>query len=191
MGRIATPPTCHVCESGLAPSQEYCLQCGARVLGGGWLGLVPAGRGRVLAGVGFLAAVTVAAAAVAVVATRDVVMAKSVITAIGGSRVASSPVGLVTAARTLTAWPGGDGWTIALASVPKVEGRDRALALVQRARPRELGQVGILDTNRFASLHPGYWLVFAGIYRSEAAATGSLRTARRVSRTARVQQIAR
>lgn len=191
MGRIATPPACHVCESGLAPSQEYCLKCGARVLGGGRLGLVPAGRGRVLAGIGFLAAVTVAAAAVAVIATRDAVMAKSVITAIGGSRVASSPIGQATAARTLTAWPGADGWTIALASVPKVEGRDRALALVLRARPRELGQVGILDTNQFASLHPGYWLVFAGIYRSEAAATGSLRTARRVSRTARVQQIAR
>jgi hypothetical protein len=31
-------------------------------------------------------------------------------------------------------------------------------------------QVGVIDSSRFSSLHPGYYVVFAGIYDTEAAA---------------------
>jgi hypothetical protein len=49
--------------------------------------------------------------------------------------------------------------------------------------------VGLLDTSLFASLHPGYWLVFSGVYSSEAEATSSLEPARKFARTAVVRRI--
>jgi hypothetical protein len=54
---------------------------------------------------------------------------------------------------------------------------------------RRLSPVGILDSSRFASLHPGYWIVFTGIYGSEAEATSALQPARRASRTATVRRV--
>ena len=66
-----------------------------------------------------------------------------------------------------------------LASVPQVKGKRLALARARDARRKRLEQVGILDSSRFASLHPGYWVVFAGVYGSEAEATSALEPARR------------
>jgi hypothetical protein len=88
-------------------------------------------------------------------------------------------------------WPAGeDGWTIVLSSVPQVKGRRLALARAREARRKRLDQVGILDSSRYASLHPGYWVVFAGVYGSEAEATSALEPARRVVRTATVRRVA-
>jgi hypothetical protein len=87
-------------------------------------------------------------------------------------------------------WPAGeDGWTIALASLPQTEGRRAAVARMRQARRRGLSPVGIIDSSRYASLHPGYWLVFTGIYGSEAEATSELQRARRASRTAAVRRV--
>jgi hypothetical protein len=87
-------------------------------------------------------------------------------------------------------WPTGDqGWTIAIASVPQTEGRRVALARARAARRKGLTSVGVLDSSRYASLHPGYWVVFAGIYGSEAEATSALVAARRASRTATVRRV--
>jgi hypothetical protein len=113
--------------------------------------------------------------------------ARQIITATGGSVRAPAASGQ-RASRLLT-WPRRDGWTIVLRSVPKVEGRDEALAVAERGRRRRLRQVGILDSSLYPSAQPGYWLVFTGVYRSEAEATSSLRAARRVVKTARVQRI--
>jgi hypothetical protein len=49
--------------------------------------------------------------------------------------------------------------------------------------------VGVIDTSLYASLHPGYWLVFTGVYTSEAEATSSLRAARAFARTAGVRRV--
>jgi hypothetical protein len=49
--------------------------------------------------------------------------------------------------------------------------------------------VGILDSSRYASLHPGYWVVFAGVYDSEAEATSALESTKKVSRTAVVRHV--
>jgi hypothetical protein len=87
-------------------------------------------------------------------------------------------------------WPAGrDGWTIALATLPQELGKQRATARARQARRSGLASVGVLDSSRFASLHPGYWLVFAGIYGSEAEATSALRPARDFARTAGVRRI--
>jgi hypothetical protein len=47
----------------------------------------------------------------------------------------------------------------------------------------------VLDSSRYASLHPGYWIVFTGVYASEAEATSALEAARRFARTATVRRV--
>jgi hypothetical protein len=68
----------------------------------------------------------------------------------------------------LTAWPAGQsGYTVVLESIP-AGGGGRALAL-ERARAASragLPQSGVLDSSLYSSLHPGYYVVFSGIYPS-------------------------
>jgi hypothetical protein len=72
---------------------------------------------------------------------------------------------------TLVFWPTGkSGWTIVLDSVPTTNGRTGAVAEAKQAARLGMKEVGVLDSSRFSSLHPGYYVVFAGIYDSEAAA---------------------
>ena len=67
-------------------------------------------------------------------------------------------------------WPATrDGWTIVLVSYPVARGRTPAVA-DRRAAPRASGlpEVGVLDSSDFSSLHPGYFVVFSGVYSSPA-----------------------
>jgi septal ring-binding cell division protein DamX len=72
------------------------------------------------------------------------------------------------------------GWTIVLLSLPTANGREAASDQAARARQRGLRRVGVLDSSRYASLHPGYYVVFQGVYSSEAEAASSLQRARAV-----------
>jgi septal ring-binding cell division protein DamX len=72
------------------------------------------------------------------------------------------------------------GWTIVLLSVPTSNGRDAAAEQATRARGRGLRRVGVLDSSRYASLHPGYYVVFQGVFDSEAEAASALQRARAV-----------
>jgi len=134
--------------------------------------------------------VAIAGAAAAIALTRDTATATTILTATGGSEtVAVATVGSESA---LAEWPAGTTcWTNILISVPKVEGRDAAVARAEQARRRGLRRVGVLDSSRYASLHPGYWVVFAGVYPSEPEATSRLREARSVQRGARTQRVSR
>jgi len=78
-------------------------------------------------------------------------------------------------------WPPGKrGWTIVLLSVPQGQGRAAAVRRADEARRGGLRRVGVLDASRFASLHPDYYVVFHGIFDSEAEATSALQRARGV-----------
>jgi hypothetical protein len=69
--------------------------------------------------------------------------------------------------KRLIAWPRGrSGWTLVLASLPTSSGRPRAAAQGRRALEAGLQDVGILASSRFSSLHPGYYVVFSGVYRT-------------------------
>ena len=182
--------SCPRCGEPLASGQEYCLVCGARI-GDGRRGARSTSSGWVLraaaAGV-----VAVLGAVLAVVATGSDGGGATVTTAIGGfatapdSTTGEAPVGPSGVAE----WPTDeDGWTIALASVPQTAGRAAALTRARTARRKGLPQVGVLDSSRYASLHPGYWIVFTGVYSSEAEATSALEDARRASRTAVVRRV--
>ncbi|HWB22280.1 MAG TPA: zinc ribbon domain-containing protein [Gaiellaceae bacterium] len=81
-----------------------------------------------------------------------------------------------TTGRTL--WPAGfDGWTIVLGSYPVTAGKTAPLASADRAARNGLPDVGVLDSANYASLHPGYYVVFTGMYHSEAQAHAALRVA--------------
>jgi hypothetical protein len=70
-------------------------------------------------------------------------------------------------AKTLVAWPKGkSGWTLVLASLPTSAGRKAAIAKARQALEAGLPQVGVLDASHYASLHPGYYVVFSGNYDS-------------------------
>jgi hypothetical protein len=78
------------------------------------------------------------------------------------------------------AWPAGQsGWTVVLESIPRTDaGRQLASARARQAIRGALPQVGILDSNRFSSLHPGYYVVFAGVHDDKSGADASLSRAR-------------
>lgn len=138
-------------------------------------------------------AVAVVGAALAIAATRGESGGPELTTALGGfatlpttGTLPSPPTG----PGGTVEWPAGeDGWTIVLASVPQAEGRRVAVARARQARARGLSTVGIIDSSRYASLHPGYWVVFSGIYASQAEATSALERARRAVRTATVRRV--
>jgi hypothetical protein len=79
---------------------------------------------------------------------------------------------------SLTAWPANrNGFTVVLESVPSRAGRSFAVARARSASRSGLPQVGVLDSSRYSSLHPGYYVVFSGIYSSNAEAVAAARTA--------------
>jgi hypothetical protein len=76
-------------------------------------------------------------------------------------------------------WPkNANGWTIVLVSYPKTIGLTAARTTAERAAAHGLPQVGVLDSSRFASLQPGYFVVFTGIYGSKSDADAAVATAR-------------
>ena len=78
-------------------------------------------------------------------------------------------------AKTLALWPAGrTGWTVVLDSLPSSNGRAPATAEARQALHLGLKKVGVLDSAQFSSLHPGYYVVFFGIYSTQAAAQSSI-----------------
>ena len=75
----------------------------------------------------------------------------------------------------LTEWPRGkNGWTVVLASLPARRGREIATARAKQALDDGVPDVGVLDSSRYSSLHPGYYVVFSGVYDSIEAANDAL-----------------
>src|SRR5262249_3920926 len=62
-------------------------------------------------------------------------------------------------ANGLATWPPGrSGWTIVLFSYPAVAGTDAPYATAARAAHAGLPDVGVIQSDHFASLHPGYYV---------------------------------
>jgi hypothetical protein len=81
--------------------------------------------------------------------------------------------------KQLVQWPAGQsGYTIVLESLPKGGGRAAALARARFALSKDLPQVGVLDSSAYSSLHPGYYVVFSGVYSSSGDATSHLSAGR-------------
>lgn len=184
----AAPASCPRCGSAVAAGQEYCLSCGLRLPVGARLAVAPGDERRMRLHVVALGLLAVVGAVVAMVLGRDVTATVELVTATGGSIPVEAPE---ETGSSLTPWPvGRDAWTIVLASIPKVDGRDQAVALAEEARRRGLTPAGVLDSSRYPSLRPGYWMAYEGVFGSEAEANGALPKARRVARSARSARVA-
>jgi hypothetical protein len=92
-----------------------------------------------------------------------------------------------------TVWPTTtNGWTVVLLSYPVSGGHAAPAATAKRAARSGLAGVGVLDSAAWSSLHPGYFVVFSGIYTSNTAAQAAVARARaRGFSAAYVRQIAR
>lgn len=76
-------------------------------------------------------------------------------------------------------WPADeDGFTVVLSSLPVSGGRDLAMQTARRGIREGLKEVGVLDSEDYASLHPGFFVVFAGVYPSLDAAQNAVGDAR-------------
>jgi hypothetical protein len=180
--------TCPHCGAHREADQRYCLECGRPLPE--TTGRIPALRRRWLRRFDWypgdwiwlpLALLVVAAAGAAVAATvahhrRDA--RPQVITAISATPVAQ-PRAPAPNTATKGGWPAGrSGWTVVLVSYPQSGGQGRPTKTAADARRAHLPQVGVLDSSGYASLQPGYFVVFSGIYGSETDASNALPQAR-------------
>ena len=76
-----------------------------------------------------------------------------------------------------------------LLSLPQANGRDAAAAQAKKARDGGLRRVGVLDSSRYASLHPGYYVVFHGRLRRRGRSLSALQRARAVFPSAYQREI--
>ena len=188
---------CRTCGAPAEPGQEYCLECGNRI--------DPPRRAPAFAAwiVPSLVALLVAAAgaAAAIAATHDhssrsrpAIVALSPLQpapappASSGSRLPKS--GRPTPQK-LIAWPGTNGYTIVLASLPLSAGASAARARALAALRAGLRQVGVLVSSSYPSLQPGYYVVFSGIYGSLEEAQSDLDRAKSAFAAAYARPIAR
>lgn len=76
-------------------------------------------------------------------------------------------------------WPTNkDGFTVIVKSVETSKGRTQAENAADKARTNGLPEVGILNSTDYASMNPGYYVTFTGIYDTESQATAALPNAR-------------
>jgi len=114
-------------------------------------------------------------------------------TAAAPATAATTTTPTTTAAPGRTVWPAErNGWTIVLFSYPVTGGTAAPEATAVRAAADGLPQVGVLDSGDYASLHPGYYVVFSGIYSSSGEAAAALSSVRAAGfASAYTRQIAR
>jgi hypothetical protein len=186
--------SCPQCGAAREPGSEYCVECGrpfraptrARALRNRFPGdsVWPILAVLLLAALGALVAIAVSRGedgrdtlvATKLPARTTVPRVPIFSTAPAATRVppivttVAPPTTTAPKATTLTTWTLADGYTLVLASIPKANGRASAVQIAKRALAKGLPQVGILDSKDFAGLHPGYYVVFSGVYDSNAAA---------------------
>jgi len=213
-------PVCPRCGAPHSPEQEYCLDCGLRLRGGGaivdrlalaWRERLPWYPGDWIwpALLGLVIAIAGGAAAVAVAdsgrggtpldvthpgSVREPVPAPSTATVAlptvprgtpttttGPPRTPTNPPPSSSAAPppgSLVPWPANrNGFTVVLESIPTSAGRGLAVQRARSASKAGLPQVGVLSSSLYSSLHPGYYVVFSGIYPSKARADSAAQTA--------------
>jgi len=86
--------------------------------------------------------------------------------------------GTTTTDQNITWPPNKDGFTVILKSVDTSKGRTQAENAADKARTNGLPEVGILNSSDYASMNPGYYVTFTGIYDTESQANAALPNAR-------------
>jgi cell division septation protein DedD len=190
---MAQPDACATCGTPATPGQEYCLACGARIVparrltgfGHAWEKRIGRYPGDWIVAALLLLLVATGSATAGIVAGRDtgttsgsrtIVATSPVVTAPPAPPAQTAETTTTTAPKPtpkptptpkpgLTTWPARNGYTVVIASVPaRGNGLAEATAKAKEALSRGVKGAGVLDSGKFASLHPGYYVVFAGVY---------------------------
>jgi hypothetical protein len=195
---------CPRCGAAYEPMQEYCIECGLRLpldrgifptVGRAWRLQVSRHPGGWLWVVLVLLALTALATVAAILTSEHGESAVRTIAATESTPTVrptqtgpafaptTVPTTTTTTRRAGTAtpieWPTGRrAHTIVVASVPTTRGRQSALRLARAALRARLPDVGILDSSKFASLRPGYYVVFSGFYETVEGALSAVETAK-------------
>lgn len=195
----ATEPECPRCGSPAAPLQEYCLECGAR------LPADPAsGPARRLAGAAtwpvLVSGVIALLAATLVVVVQlttdeqrpDLVVATMSQPDLPETTAPPEPTPTTVPEPTtppptrtqpqpqnrVVSWPEGRrGWTVVIASLPEGQGRQAATAKAREVLEAGL-PAGVLVSSSYSGLHPGYLVVFTGVFDSRTRAEERVSEAR-------------
>ena len=85
--------------------------------------------------------------------------------------------------------PSQDGYTVVIASMPATGGRAVAIRKAREALAARLPEVGVLDSGEFSSLHPGYYVVFSGIYPDQRGALNGIGRVQALYPAAYIRQI--
>ena len=191
---MAQPDACPACGTPAEPDQEYCLHCGVRIaptrrlgaFGHAWQRRIGRYPGDWVFASLLLLLVAAGSATAGIVAGRDTETASGPSTIVATSPVVTAPPSPPAQTEPTTTSDSSaskpkpkarDGYTVVIASIPaRGNGLSEANAKAKEARTRGL-RAGVLESGKFASLHPGYYVVFAGVY-------GSLEEAERASRAA-------
>jgi hypothetical protein len=179
--------TCPRCGAPRERRQAYCVECGLRlpVESGaiaawrrGWMRRLGWYPGDWVWTALLAALVAAGGAAAAIAFDRSPRAAAAVTTYVAPVPRTSTPV-LKSARNGRIPWPEGvDGWTVVLQSSPASRGLVHPQAVAVRAAHDGLPQVGVLESSSYASLHPGYYVVFSGVYGIAGDARTALATVR-------------
>jgi hypothetical protein len=211
--------SCPRCGALVEPGQEYCLECGLRQPGGGLAATVGTAWQHRLPGwlLPILAALLVAAVmtGVAILISRGNDDGPEVIAATGPSSISMPSTETVPTEPTTTPetetetettptatepppapelvdWPPSqNGYTIVIASLPASAGRAQAIRKAREVLAARLPEVGVIDSGEFSSLHPGYYVVFSGIYPDQRAALRGIGRVQNLYPAAYMRQISR
>jgi hypothetical protein len=83
----------------------------------------------------------------------------------------TTPPNTATGTSSFPGWSGGTAWTIVLkSSSTKADAESAATGFQSKG-----DTVGILKSDDYSSLNPGYWVVFSGTFDSKSAATDGLK----------------
>jgi hypothetical protein len=199
---------CPRCGAPRERNQEYCVECGLRLpllrgpipalrrrwirrlawYPGDWvwvslLTLLVAAAGAAVA-VAFGRGPHSSGATTAVAPTPRRITTAATVTPLPSAPEPGATTQKTTPASTVAAngrmgWPARrNGWTIVLFSYPQPSGTTAPFSLATRAAHAGLPEVGVLDSGQFSSLHPGYYIVFTGVYSTASEAEAALRSVR-------------
>jgi hypothetical protein len=186
---------CPRCGAAREPRQEYCAECGLRLPPRS--GSIATFRRRWLRRFGWYpgdwiwaslpalaVAIAGAAAAIAIGDRSNSGGEKTIVARAPRAVLAKTPrvpkkPATAVGSPAPAAWPSGrNGWTIAVESYAVAGGTAAAYATAARAAKSGLPDVGVLDSSKYSSLHPGYYIVFSGIYSSPDEAQAALPSVR-------------
>lgn len=99
----------------------------------------------------------------------------------GGGAAAPTGAGDAGIAEFTSDWPQDkEGWTVQLQTLPKDGTQPAAVAAAKTdAEGKGAADVGALDSDEYASLDPGSYVVYAGVFTGKAAATKALKKLKR------------